>query len=628
MIVTMRSLPDVIQRFNKPGFYALDTETTGLRVYHGDRLFSLILADDLGACYFNFQQADDIASEFVLPDIWEALQKEVFDVEDSVWCIHNAKFDMGMLKAEGVDIKGTIFDTEVGGRLLDNSHMTYGLDAELKRRGRAKNDTVKEHVKANKLYTQVVVPGRKQRVKMLHYDQVPWKIIAPYGLDDGHDALWLAKQQQADIEKTNETINSQTKQGSTGKFQALIENESKLIKTCFKMEQTGIKIDRGYCEQALEKEEAKIAQAAAAIEEATGKPFVDSAKHLSTLFTEEQTQHLRRTKTGISYDDTELGKLDSPLVPYIRQHRSSTKLSSTYYKNYLYHADAYNIIHPNMRQAGTATGRFSYSDPNLQNVPRPPDAEDQGGDESLAVRSCFVPRPEFCLGMIDYDQMEYRLMLNYAKELGVIKEVLSGLDVHQATANTMGVGRYEAKTINFMLLYGGGAQKLADALGVTLEEAKRLKQRYFRTLPQVASFIRKVIDRVESRGYLYNWMGRPYNFPLRHNPRTGRMDRFGFKGPNYLIQGGCSDIVRLAMNRIDDLLTSLGAKSRMILQVHDELVFEIHKTELDIMPELKRIMEEAYPAEHLPLTCGVDHSWRSWGEKTKGYPKILGAEKS
>ena len=621
MIVTLDTASQAIARFSKPGRYAVDTETTGLEVYKGDELFSIILADSKGACYFNFQDPPNYCDrKFVLPEeIFKDLNAKVFSVEGSTWYIANAKFDMGMLRNKGIHIEGDIWDTEVAGRLLDNSHFAYGLDALLKREGRAKNDTVKEYIKKHKLYDNIQVPGRKQKVKLMHYDQVPFEIIAPYGLDDGNDAHFIGETQQERAAQMNKVINSEVKNDQDNRFLRLVKNESHLIKTCARMEEVGIKIDRSYCEQANDVEEARIKQAAEQFEQLSGVPLIDSAKNFTQVFAG-RLDTLRRTKTGISFDDTELDKLDSPLVPLIRQHRAATKLSSTYYKNYLYYTDHDNVIHPNMRQAGTATGRFSYSDPNLQNVPKAKDEEESA--DSMAVRRCFVPREDYCFLMIDYDQMEYRLMLDYAREMGVIERVLGGLDVHQATADMMGVSRFAAKTINFMLLYGGGAQKLATALGVPLEQAIALKRQYFNTLTQVSAFIKKVNYRAEKRGYIYNWCGRPYNFPLKHNPRTGKLDRFAYKAPNYLIQGGTADIVRIAMNRIDAFIERERLRSRMVLQVHDELVFELHKSELDVAPVFQKIMEESYPHKYLPLTCGMDYSWRSWGDKIAGLPKI------
>jgi DNA polymerase-1 len=258
--------------------------------------------------------------------------------------------------------------------------------------------------------------------------------------------------------------------------------------------------------------------------------------------------------------------------------------------------------------------------------------------------------------MIDFDQMEYRLMLDYAGEKQLIELVKSGLDVHEATAQMMStesrtVSRDEAKTINFMLLYGGGTAKLAMALFPTklpekelklvfeainfwsrfdlaakeafnkidpalvehdkpfLRKAAELKELYFEKLPAVKKFIKSVQNVAIERKTLVNWMGRVYQFPVPES---------AFKAPNYLIQGGCADIVKIAMGRIAERLR--GLKSRMVVQVHDEVVFEIHRDELNIVPELKQILESVYPAKYLPLTCGVDHSWVSWSDKVEGLP--------
>jgi DNA polymerase-1 len=266
-----------------------------------------------------------------------------------------------------------------------------------------------------------------------------------------------------------------------------------------------------------------------------------------------------------------------------------------------------------MRQAGTDTGRFSYSDPNLQNVPK----EESG---TWRVRRAFRPTaPEWCLVMIDYAQMEYRLMLDYAGQMDVIRKILEeGLDVHQATSTSMDVDRTSAKTLNFMLLYGGGTAKLAAALGISIEKAGQLKHRYFKRLEKIRAFSRNIINKAEGRHFVFNWAGRVCHFPEVQTKKGP--DRLAFRAPNHVIQGGCADVVKRAMVRCHEFLRAYS--SRMLLQVHDEIVFEVHRSELDIVPELRKIMETAYPHRHLPLTCDVEHSWTSWGDKVKGYPEI------
>jgi DNA polymerase-1 len=204
------------------------------------------------------------------------------------------------------------------------------------------------------------------------------------------------------------------------------------------------------------------------------------------------------------------------------------------------------------------------------------------------------------------------MFLDYAGEEKLISEINAGKDVHQATADEIGCTRTQAKTINFMLLYGGGGQKLADMLKISLMEAYTLRKKYFSRLPKVRHLINLVQSVGKHRGYIWNWLGRHYHISSPD---------YAYVLMNHLIQGGCADVVKIAMVQVHEFLK--GYKSRMLLQVHDELLFEIHESELYLVPRLKEIMESVYkPRNGLRLTCSVDHSWRSWGtrDKVKGLP--------
>tara|TARA_R100001594_G_scaffold45390_1_gene78235 strand:- start:193 stop:888 length:696 start_codon:yes stop_codon:yes gene_type:complete len=216
--------------------------------------------------------------------------------------------------------------------------------------------------------------------------------------------------------------------------------------------------------------------------------------------------------------------------------------------------------------------------------------------------------------MIDYDQQEYRMMVDLAGEHQLIKKIHDGMDVHTATGEMMGVDRRTAKTINFMLLYGGGHEKLAKALGVTNHKAKALKDRYFRTLPKVERFIKETKIDGQLLGSTTNWMMRRYYLYDKGK---------AYILPNHVIQGGCADVIKSAMVKISSLLKTENLRSRMLVQVHDELLFEVHESELHLVPKFKEIMESVYqPRSNLRLTCGVDHSWKSWAtiDKIKGIP--------
>ena len=219
------------------------------------------------------------------------------------------------------------------------------------------------------------------------------------------------------------------------------------------------------------------------------------------------------------------------------------------------------------------------------------------------MRSAIIPSPGFFLAELDYKNAEYRLAFDYANEGELIRKIKEeGMDVHEATAQLMGVSRKEAKTINFMLLYGGGAKKLAAALKCDLETAYAKRQRYFDALPKISAFIESVTRTAERRGFILNWAGRCVHFP---DPR------FAYKAPNSLAQGGCGDIAKRSIIDIDAYLH--GKKSRLILNVHDSNLLEVAYGEEYIIEDISKIMVDAYPYRHLPQEVDVKFSNKNWG---------------
>ena len=295
--------------------------------------------------------------------------------------------------------------------------------------------------------------------------------------------------------------------------------------------------------------------------------------------------------------------MKTPIAKLVQDFRDAERKASMYYGSMLEFMDADGIIHANIRQGGTATGRMSYSGPNLQNQKKVEDGDEEYTNKYL-VRRSFIPRKGCNFFMLDFDQMEYKMMLDYANETKVIEQVLAGVDVHQATANIMKVSRKIAKTINFMLLYGGGVAKLCLALHnptlpepllkdverlyrwkdlapetiaikmeleqsvielniIELNKAYAQREHYFKNLPKVKNFIKNVRNIARDRGYIFNWYGRQYNF--RKNT--------AYKAPNYLIQGGCADVVKPAMVELAKFLTAY--KPKMLIQIHDESLLDV-----------------------------------------------------
>jgi DNA polymerase-1 len=600
MIVGRAEFHQVLEKLEPPGQRGLDTETTGLSA--DDHLFSLIIADASESYYFNFHAYDDLDLEFTLPRVYLREFERVFDEERSTWFIANAKFDWRMLAKEGLTIRGRVHCDYAVERVLKNNYIgdsAYRLEGMALRRGHQKDDKVIEYVQKNKLYTIARMPGKKKQVKLMHFDRVPHEIIMPYGCKDATLHRVVGLDQLRQVEELDKNSNYPP-------ISRVVENEIRLTRTCFKMEQRGILIDRERTQKALAYELGEVARLQGEFRLATGREYQDSNKLFTEVFDAIGEKYPTTDKGNPSFAADILEEMASPIAGIINRVRYHEKRAGTYYSSFLHYADRQGVIHPDMRQAGTETGRFSYRDPNLQNVPK----EDEEEDQALPyhVRECFIPRPGHFFYAIDYQQMEYRLMLDLAGEKKLIDDVMAGADVHQATADLVGLTRKLAKNLNFAILYGAGVQKMAKMMGKTVKEAKELRFDYFAKLPKVHRFISQVVKSGESRGWIFNWLGR----------RSHIMDtRWAYVLPNHLIQGGCADVVKVAMNRLDDL------GMPMLLQVHDELLFEFPLGQEDRVHQIVEVMENVYPAQNgMKLTTSIEHAYKSWGyrDKIKGIP--------
>jgi DNA polymerase-1 len=602
VLVTHASLSSHLELLKTKTSLSLDTETTGLRPYHGDRLFAIIVADEHHEYFFNFNPHESFDADEILPlealkDMAELLQ------QDRLWLLHNAKYDMHILAQEGLELGGTVHDCQAVERLVENDLMRgYSLAECLARRGWAKDDGAMRYLKEHELSAKVEIPGTERETTVYYFDEIPREIIVPYGCKDARGTFDLGTEQMRQI-----LLMDADRPDQCAALANVYVNETALTKVVFHVEQFGLKIDRDYCERARIAEAERMAAAEARFEEHAGRPFIESGKVFAEIM---QGVNFERTAKGNpSFDAESLPLYDHPVVPIILDRRDAKK-QYDYFNGFLYHADPGGIIHAKLNQDGTVTGRFSSSEPNLQNMTKV-EASELATTPWPVRRAIVPPSADFLLVMMDMDQAEYRLMLDYAGAQGLIEKVLGGLDVHQATADVSGTTRKEAKTTNFLTLYGGGVTLLAQNLGVTVERARRIREAIFEAAPEIAQFLERVINAAERRRYIVNWFGRRCRFPN---------SRLCYKAPNALIQGGVGDIVKIGMVRVDELLRAKKARSRLILNVHDELVFACHKDEIELMPECRRILEGVYPHRYLPLTWGIDHSFVSLADKVKGLP--------
>lgn len=553
-------------------FVAFDTETYGLEIT--DKMFGFSLAQ--------FNTSGDIASSYC--DIRENPEHlgliRRLDQQDVIWCMHNAKFDLWRLALEGIYLKNPVLCTKTLVKLADNSRESYSLDACAPLVGHKKDDTVEKWITENKAYEMVSVPGKKATFKRKFFDKVPLDIISHYAKVDAEVCLKLAVEYYDKIPKD------------------VLESEMALTKTLFEMEFKGIKIDPVYTEIASRETEDRVGRLHTEFAMKTGKKFVSSAKVLKPIFDEAGLSYKLTDKGNPSFDKESLELMDHPIPKLIQEIRNSEKYVQTYYSSFLHHARHDGRVHANFEQGGPRTFRLSCNSPNMQNVPKEED------EREVYVRKCFVPGEGRRFVFIDYKQMEFRVLMDYAEEFDVIERINAGEDAHQIVADEINVSRKEAKTIQFGLLYGMGEDSLALALGCSKAEASRLKKRYFSRYRKVEKFMRSLITEARKRGYVETWDGVKLHLPALRQ----------YSILNHLIQGGCARVIRRAMP-----LAARVIPDSLVLQVHDELIFEISpKDTSELVEGAKSILENTYvPRAGVRLECDVEYSDLSWGHKDR-----------
>lgn len=411
---------------------SLDTETTGLRPYHGARFFSVIIADGKSVAYLNFHpDHPDVFDTKVLAELLRAFVGTIY--------MHNAKFDMHMLRASGIELNplAHIHCTAAIGRVCYSALPSYSLEYCAKYFcGEDKDDKVKEYILKNGLWEWETVPGKKSRSKNLHYDRVPYELIRPYAEQDAKITWKLGEKQRAILKERDEKRDP--------KYPSIMQvyaNECALTKVLFEMESVGVRIDRTFCERALEHELKRMADAEKLFEAATGKTFKASGKLFAEIFDGEKFEYT--DKGNPTFESDVLKKFSSPVAETILEYRDA-KSNSNYYAGFLYQADSDDVVHTSFNQNGAATGRLSAASPNTQNMRKD---EDEDLKAEFVPRRAFIPRDGYYFAMLDYDAMEYRLMMDYAQAHDLIAQVKGGKDVHSATAELAGVTRSQAKCV-------------------------------------------------------------------------------------------------------------------------------------------------------------------------------------
>lgn len=479
------------------------------------------------------------------------------------------------------------YDTMIGAYLIDPARRTYVLDelaadAGIAARSSAEPPPSEGQLELGEEPAEAVDPAVEARLT--------WE---------------LAKRQRAQIEEF-------------GLDRVMREVELPLVEVLVAMESAGLRLDLERLRAIGAGLEERITELEAQIYEAAGREFtIGSPQQLAeVLFNELGLTRKRRGKTGFSTDARVLAQIrdEHPIVPAVEQWRELTKLKNTYLDALPEYVDPETgRIHTVFSQVTAATGRLSSTSPNLQNIPI-------RSDVGRPVRSCFVAEEGNRLISCDYNQVELRVLAHVANE-EVLREIFaSGEDVHSATAAGI-VGadpdaitpseRSKAKMVNYGIAYGLSAFGLADRLQISREEAADYIDRYFERFPAVRAFIDETIARAAQEGFVKTLMGRRRRIPeLRSNQRQRRLlgERLAV---NTVIQGTAADIIKLAMLRCHRALADAGLETRLVLQIHDELLFEGPEAEIDAAAEIVR--EEMVAAFDLdpPLVVevGIGRDW-------------------
>ena len=393
--------------------------------------------------------------------------------------------------------------------------------------------------------------------------------------------------------------------------------EYPFINVLIRMERLGIKVDQERLEVLQKQLSDDLVKLTAEIHDLSGSQFnIRSTQQLgAVLFQQMGLKGGKKTKTGYSTNEAVLQSLkgEHPVIEKILAYREYQKMLSTYVEPLLRLAkkDEKSRIYTSFVQTGTATGRLSSRDPNLQNIP-------VRSALGRSVREAFVAKEGYRLVSIDYSQIELRLLAHFSKDTALMEAFKNGMDIHMATAVKL-FGEEEArakrnfaKSVNFGLLYGMGPKKLSDELGISTSEAKEIISHYFASFPTVKHFLESIQERVKIDGYVETLLRRRRIFDYEH---ANGMQKAAYmrESVNTVFQGSAADLIKLSMNDIDAMIEDEGLEAHMLLQIHDELIFEVKEESVEkISRRFKHVMEEIWELE-VPLVCSVSVG-DCWGE--------------
>jgi DNA polymerase-1 len=594
-ILDIVELKSVLEQARKQKLLALDFETDSLDAWHARPIGISLALKPREAFYVpvaphGVTAEGDAGSAFNDPDKVRALFSSIFADEEMTVVAHNAKFDYKVSRGWGIDRwQCKIWDTMVAAWVADPERNNYSLDSLV-------------------AYTFDCTPTRYVDIvpKGSTFDVVSLETATRYSGEDADFSVRL-KHYLEPLLKNNGGLN-------------LFENlEMPLLPILAEMEGEGIKIEP----KALTSYGKELAQELDQIQETTWKTVghefnLASTKQLQdVLFVERKLTPGKKTKTGYSTDAAALEELarEDPVPALILRHRTLSKLKSTYVDTLADMADSEGRLHTNFVQTGTATGRLSSREPNLQNIPI-------RAEEGRRIREAFIAKKDGVLISADYSQIELVVLAHLSGDENLISAFREDRDVHARTASLIfGIDesevKYEqrrmAKTINFGVVYGMSAFRLANELNISRTEASNFIAAYFNTYSGVRQFIEDIIKKTEQSGYVTTISGRRRYIPTinsRNKTEKSAAERVAVNTP---IQGSAADIVKTAMLKLDGRLKKERSRARLLLQVHDELILECPQEDAAKTAILVKAEMEQAESLSIPLRVSVETGNR-WGD--------------
>ncbi|MCB0403973.1 MAG: DNA polymerase I [Bdellovibrionales bacterium] len=567
---------------------AVDTETTSLDV-HQANLVGISLSGKVGEAYYlpvAHVKADDSSAQPIQLSL-QAVQKHLGPLlaDASVPKVgQNIKYDLQILQRFGLPLFGIVSDTMLASYVLD-PEQSHGLDAMAFRFFGHQNIS----------YEEVTGKGKNQVL----FSQVPIAQATEYAAEDAEVTLALHEKLFPEVKKANLA-------------KIFSEIEVPLIPVLADMESTGVLVDEKALEKLNTQLEEEIEQVQENVYELAGEEFnLNSPKQLGhILFEKLKLPVVKKTKTGFSTDESVLETLakSHPIAQWLLGNRELVKLKSTYVEGLLTRIHPQTRrIHTRFNQTVAATGRLSSSNPNLQNIP-------VSRDGKYDIRSVFVAKDGYSLFSADYSQVELRLLAHMSEDPELLKAFDRDEDVHAYTARLIfgteevsSEQRSVAKTINFGVIYGQTPYGLSQQLKISTSEAKSFIDNYFARYSSVKTFMQKLVAQAQKQGYVTTLLGRRRfvkEIDSKNRMRREMAERLAINSP---LQGTAADLIKLAMIDVFKKLSDDKLEAKMILQVHDELVFEVPNGEKKKVEAL--VLDSMENALQLKVPLKVDSKW-------------------